>query len=115
MIKKEDCSYNWVMLHEGEDSETKLITWPPGAYSCAHDHGESKGVVRVMKGSLTQKIFDKKTKELVEEQTLKEGDAFFETPDMIHIMGNASKEVEAQTLHMYTPKLKMNRYPECEK
>jgi len=115
MIKKEDCSYDWEILHEGDEFEVKLITWPTGSTSCAHDHGESHGVVRVIKGRLKQKIFDKETKEFLEEQILEEGDSFFETPQMIHIMGNASKEGEAKTLHMYTPKLKMNRYPECEK
>lgn len=113
-VKKEDCSYLWEVLYKDDESETKLVTWPVGARSCAHDHGESRGVVRVIEGEINQKIFNKETKEFIEEQNLKAGDVFFETPDMIHVMGNSSTSVEAKTLHMYTPPLKMKRYPECE-
>ena len=36
----------------------------------------------------------------------------YETPDILHIMGNNSKNKWARAVHIYTPPLKMKTYSE---
>lgn len=38
----------------------------------------------------------------------------FETPDVIHIMGNNSTMKRARAVHVYTPPLKMKVYADSE-
>lgn len=102
--------YNREVVCSGRGYEVVLITWPPGACSAAHDHGTSLGVIKILEGKVYQKVFDKKTKKFLFKRAYGKGKSFEETPDIIHLMGNASKDEGAITLHVYTPRLKMKTY-----
>jgi len=94
--------------------EVVEIVWPPGAKSPPHDHGESKGMIMVVSGTIYQEVFDKETKMFRLSATYGSGSVIEETPDIIHVMGNASKDEPAKTVHVYTPHLKMTDYASGE-
>ena len=96
------------------DIEVVEITWPPGIKSPPHDHGKSHGLVRVLKGQIFQEIYDKSTRRFLRQERFQTGESFIETPDIIHIMGNESKQEPAITIHCYMPPLKMNVYDEVD-
>lgn len=103
--------YRRDILFESEYCELVLITWPPGAKSLAHDHGDSSGRITVICGKVYQKIFSKEYQTPIGSSHHEAGDVIMETPETIHIMGNPSPDTEAKTLHCYTPPLKMSLYP----
>lgn len=109
---KSQTPYRRVVLYRDENVEIVLIFWPKGVRSRPHDHGKSHGITIVLKGLVFDITFDKKTKELVHvgihEADLSRG--MEESPKQIHIVGNASREEEAITLHIYAPQLKMKYY-----
>ncbi len=102
--------YKREVICSGRGYEVVLITWPPGACSAAHDHGTSQGVIKILDGAVYQKVFDKKTKKFMFRKSYGKGKSFQETPEIIHLMGNASKQKGAVTLHVYTPRLRMRTY-----
>ena len=106
--------YKRKVLYANKTVEAIWITWSPGAKSKPHDHGISTGKIWVAKGQIFQKIFDKKTKEMKNLLMYSAGETLEETPDIIHIMGNPSQTEEAETLHVYSPPLKMTDYELAE-
>ena len=86
------------------------LRWPAGSKSPPHDHGNSFGVILVVKGGLYQEVFDKATKLFKVSSTHPKGTGMRETPGVIHVMGNASKTEEAVSVHVYAPALKMTYY-----
>lgn len=102
--------YEREIVFQNEDAELVKVTWPAGSTSVAHDHGESYGLIRILEGKIFQKVFDKNTKEGVGRSEHGVGEVFLETPEIIHIMGNASDSDIAVTLHYYSPRLKMENY-----
>jgi len=106
--------YKRQVLYKNKDVEVVLITWPAKAISLAHDHGRSSGLIRVIKGSVYQDVYSKKTKRLIKKLIYRTNDIILENPELIHIMGNNSKTSIAQTLHVYTPPLTMKVYTDKE-
>lgn len=104
--------YKREVLKRTDEYEIVLITWPPSSKSPAHDHGNSHGWTKVLKGIVCEKSFDKDTKSFIAERLNFVGEEFSEEPDIIHIVSNLSDAEEAQTLHYYAPPLKMNFYPD---
>lgn len=109
---KPQTPYRRITLYLDEKVEIVLIFWPKGVRSRPHDHGKSHGITVVLKGTIFDMTFDKKTKELIHAGThvADLSKIMEESPKQIHIIGNASKEEEAITLHIYTPPLKMKYY-----
>lgn len=103
-------SYERNIIYRDKHVEVALITWPAESQSKAHDHGKSSGLIRVLRGSIFQDVYSLKTKKFIKHLVYKKNDAIVETPDLIHVMGNNSKTAPAQTLHIYTPPLKMKFY-----
>ena len=107
-------NYKRTVLHKDKYVEVVVITWPKNSRSAAHDHGESSGLIRVLSGNIYQDVYHKKTRRFIERLKYKKGDTLVETPDLIHIMGNASQTKSAQALHIYTPPLKMKVFEDHE-
>ncbi len=82
--------------------------------SNAHDHGQSMGVIQILDGKIIQEVYSKKTRRFLKRSFHNRGQIFFETPDIIHKMGNASNVKTAKTIHIYTPKLKMMVYADSQ-
>ncbi len=106
--------YGRNVLFRDKHVEVVLVNWPKQSCSFAHDHGKSSGLIRVLSGQIFQDVYTMKTKKFVKRIKYKKGDAIVETPDLIHIMGNLSKTKPAQTLHIYTPPLKMKTYDQLK-
>jgi len=106
----DDCFYTRETRYKDDDVEVVLITWPPECVSRKHDHGESHGMIRVLSGKIFEKRYKKEDGTFLGRFEYVEGDVVIEIPDIAHIMGNASTEEDAQTLHCYTPLLQMTFY-----
>ncbi|MBI2024762.1 MAG: hypothetical protein HYT03_01550 [Candidatus Harrisonbacteria bacterium] len=109
-IKIPDLTYGNVL-------EEAKIVWPPGSKSDPHDHRKSTGHIWILEGAIYQKVYDKKTKKFIKLSIYDVGELIIETPDIIHIMGNASLIEFAVTKHIYSPPLRMKYYklPELKK
>ena len=110
----ETISYKRKIFCQNKNLEIVLITWPRGSMSRAHDHGRSQGIIKILKGKIVQEIYSKRTKEFRKRSFHNQNEIFFETPDIIHKMGNASRTKTAKTIHIYTPKLKMTIYQDSQ-
>ena len=106
--------YIRIVLYANAILEVVRIIWLPGSKSKPHDHGISTGKIWVVKGQIFQKVFTKSTKELINTLVYEPGETITETPEIIHIMGNPSMNEEAETLHVYSPPLKMTDYELAE-
>lgn len=111
-VKQSDFAYTRNIIFQNEHCEVVMIDWKPGEKSALHDHGESSGFIRVLSGQIFQDVYDKETKKSRGRTFHNPGDVILETPDIIHQMGNTSKEAPAKTLHFYLPPLKMTDYTE---
>ncbi len=103
-------SYKRTILFRNALVEVVRIVWPLGVESLPHDHGKSYGIIKVLAGAIFQDVFFKKTKRFIGHTSHKKNEIIFETPDVIHIVGNASKKNIAETIHIYSPRLKMAFY-----
>jgi predicted metal-dependent enzyme (double-stranded beta helix superfamily) len=103
--------YKRKVLYRDKKIEIVLCTWPPGSESKFHDHGKSVGKILVLKGFVFNRAYSKSRKMWLPVVVHTENDTIVETPDIIHTMGNCSDK-EAQTLHWYSPPLKMKIYKE---
>jgi|GEM_PF-2414013 len=106
---KTDCHSRRVIF-QNEHCEVVLIEWKPGEISELHDHGNSRGFIRVLSGQIYQDVYDKETKKSRMRTFHNPGDIILETPDIIHQMGNTSRDGRAATIHFYSPPLKMTDY-----
>lgn len=107
-------AYGRTVLYADDKVDVVLIEWPPGVQSAPHDHGTSHGMIRVLEGAVFCDNFSKKTKRFQTRLIGRAGDMLYETPDIVHVMGNHSKEKWARAVHIYTPPLKMKTYRESE-
>ncbi|GEM_PF-2792396 len=86
--------------------EIVFLTWGPDQVCDVHDHGESCGIVKVVKGNISNIIYspDKKTGEPKHQQEeYVVDDVFIEVPkDCWHQMKNNLEEY-TYTLHVYAP------------
>lgn len=113
-MKKKKYAYGRTTLYADDKVEVVLIEWPPGVHSAAHDHGTSHGMIRILEGAVYCDNYSKKTRQFTSRLVGRTGDMLFETPDIVHIMGNNSKIKRALALHVYTPPLKMKVYSDSE-
>ena len=101
----------WLRLVDELDVDAWLIAWSPGAATGMHDHGESQGIVRVLRGSLLERYsVVGRTRERV--RRLRAGTTTFLAHGHRHDVANAGRE-ETVSLHVYAPGLtRMNYYSE---
>lgn len=97
------------VLFKNKDVEVILIDWEPGSETPIHDHGESCGIIRVLRGALTEDVFSPFTLESSYSNYYGEEGIFFEIPTTIHCVKNSGKN-KARSLHIYTPPLVMKEY-----
>lgn len=95
---------------KSREYEVVEIMWPSGAKGAPHDHGDSRGAILVVYGTIYHEVFDKETKMFRLSANHGPGAVIEETPDIIHVMGNISKDEPAKTVHIYAPHLKMTDY-----
>jgi len=99
----------WLRLVDELDVDAWLIVWSPGAATGMHDHGDSQGIVRVLRGSLLERYSVRgRTRERVRQ--LRAGTTTFLARGHRHDVVNAGR-AETVSLHVYAPGLtRMNFY-----
>lgn len=87
-----------------------VIGWRKGQFSSIHDHLDSLNCTRVLRGTLTQRLFravrdgDAVDAQLIEEERIPAGKRTLLDAGGIHQMGNADDE-DLLTLHVYSAPL----------
>lgn len=101
-----DKPYGRNIIFNNGKVEVVFLTWGPDQICDVHDHGESCGLVKVVKGNISNIIYsqDKETGEPKHQQEeYVVDDVFIEVPkDSWHQMKN-NLDVFTYTLHVYAP------------
>ncbi|MEK7191965.1 MAG: cysteine dioxygenase family protein [Patescibacteria group bacterium] len=108
-MRKRRLRYKRQLLYKDKKVEIVLIFWPSPSKSLPHDHGRSRGTIRVIEGEVYQDVFSKKTKKFLYRSYHAAGSIIKESLSTIHIMGNCGFR-PARTVHTYRPPLKMKNY-----
>ncbi|MDN4594332.1 cysteine dioxygenase [Polycladomyces subterraneus] len=101
-------SYGRNVVFRSDQFEAIVIHLPPGTGTPIHDHGNSIGCVRVVAGTLENRVFTLSPG--VSEPVLSStgchlpGESVLIGPGLIHSMRNAGKEPMI-SFHVYTPPL----------
>jgi quercetin dioxygenase-like cupin family protein len=93
--------YYRIPVYKGE-CMVILMLWGPGATTALHDHGGSRGRVKVLKGSVTEEryTFDGSRLELISSNKGQPGDILNVSVNDIHSVRNHEDEMSV-TLHVY--------------
>lgn len=86
-----------------------LIAWSPSGALDLHDHGGSRGVVRVVRGRLSETFTDRDRPRPLRTRTFAEGAGFVVPPDRIHEVWNPGATT-AWSVHVYSPPLSSMTY-----
>jgi cysteine dioxygenase len=109
---KPPLNYGRNVIYSTERFEVIVLHLPAHTETPIHDHGESFCCVKIIKGTLHNRIFDLSPHlTLRKEDTYTADDYFTVTTDQIHSMYNPSKEALI-SFHIYTPPIRDNHiYP----
>jgi Cysteine dioxygenase type I len=81
-----------------------LITWPPGSRLTTHDHGEARGVLKVVEGDLEETVADTGQSGPPRTRRLRAGESSRLEGLTPHALANVST-AETTTVHAYSPPL----------
>jgi len=102
------------LVYWDETLETFLMCWKSGQRSLIHDHGASFGGVKIVRGVLTETLFEPAPNGMMKalsSSDYKPLDIQIEEPVTIHQVSNLQAGNPAISLHIYVPPLKkMNIY-----
>jgi cysteine dioxygenase len=97
------------LVYSDENMEIFLMCWRSGQRSLVHDHGESLGGVKILRGILTERLFEQTSNgmiKLVSTTDYQSGDVQIEDHSTIHQVSNLqSGHYDATSLHVYLPPL----------
>ncbi len=101
----------WARVADNGGADAWLIVWSPGSVTGRHDHGDSCGLVRVLRGTLLERAWpDAGSGAHI--RRIGRGATRRVPADRSHDVANAGHRV-AISLHVYAPRLsRMNFYPE---
>jgi len=107
--------YQRNLLHDGLGYHALIICWRNGQRSPIHNHRGSSCGVRVLKGTMTETIFDRSANGLIVARSsceLHEGQVCGSQDTDIHQVSNLQPgDADLVTLHIYSPPLLvMNTY-----
>jgi rhodanese-related sulfurtransferase len=104
---RSDSSQRWhVRIHQDELVDVWLISWTESQRTELHDHGDSRGVFTVVKGTLTEAVWDGSA---LREHTLESGETVRFESAYVHDVYNQAGEV-AVSVHAYSPPLSRMSY-----
>ena len=92
-----------------------MICWKSGQRSLIHDHGNSLGGVKVLRGVLTESLFEVAPNGMIKPSSSRDyqpGDIQIETQHTIHQVSNLQPPLlNTISLHIYAPPMaRMNIY-----
>lgn len=95
--------YGRRVLLDGEHLEAMIARWTPGTPCAPHDHGDSAGVVRLLRGAARHqrwRVADGQCAP-VDDERIEAGHVLSCGPKMVHSMGCAGDAEPLVTLHFY--------------
>ncbi|MGH7826857.1 MAG: cysteine dioxygenase [Candidatus Binatia bacterium] len=103
------------LIYSDQNTEIFLMCWKSGHRSLIHDHGESLGGVKILRGILTETLFERAPNGMIKAVSSADyhsSDIQIEEPATIHQVSNLQPGAShAISLHIYVPPLsKMNIY-----
>jgi hypothetical protein len=91
----------WVELDSTPDLNIWLLSWPAGTHNDWHDHGESAGAFRVVRGTLLEQTLEGNRREF---RTITAGQGGSFEQNHIHQFANV-RAGTALSVHVYAPRL----------
>lgn len=106
----------WVLLEESDQYEAWGIGWPPGSHIDLHDHGDSRGVVAVAAGVLTETVvrIGRRGTVVIGTECVGAGQHRRFGPAHVHLLSNDSDR-GAISVHVYQPRLSTMRYYQIDR
>jgi cysteine dioxygenase len=103
-----DPSRNYTRNLISTDHETyalMLLCWNKGKYSPIHDHPSDGCWVKVIQGTVNEVRYEKRNGKLAETSNicLNNGVTYMDDSLGYHKVGNPSTEIDAITMHLYSP------------
>lgn len=107
--------YSRNVVFRNADFEILMLCWKSGQRSAIHDHGGSFGIVKVLRGILTESVFVRALNGMIKahgSRDYRAGDVQIEDASTIHQVSNLQPAgCDAVSLHVYLPPLRgMNIY-----
>ncbi|MXQ55874.1 cysteine dioxygenase [Shimazuella alba] len=109
-------TYGRNVIFQSKLFEVIVLNLPPLIETPIHDHGASFCCVKIIKGTLHNRIFatsQNREMTLLREEIYSTDDYFTVTTDLIHSMYNPNEEAVI-TFHIYSPPIRNNRYYPAE-
>ena len=104
---------SWTRLLCTDDFDAWLIAWGASSEVGVHDHGDSRGGIRVLLGSLLEEYRESPSARW-RRRAIRPGQSVEIPPTRIHNVSNPASR-NAVSLHVYSPPLQqMNFFPEAE-
>lgn len=104
----------WTRLESTADVDAWLIAWGPSSEVGMHDHGDSHGAFRVLRGSLVESYPERDGSHRWHRRTLRPGQLIEIPPERVHNVANPASR-PALSLHVYSPPLTtMNFLPAAQ-
>ncbi len=104
----------WTRLESTADFDAWLIAWGPSSEVGMHDHGDSHGAFRVLRGSLVESFPERDGLHRWHQRILRPGHLIEIPPDRIHNVANPASR-PALSVHIYSPPLTtMNFLPAAQ-
>lgn len=108
-VKFGDATYRRNLMHAGPGYQALILCWRNGQRSPIHDHRGSSCGVRVLRGVMTETVFDRAPNGQIyatRSRTLGEGGVCGSQDSDIHQVSNLQPDGrELVTLHVYSPAL----------
>jgi cysteine dioxygenase type I len=102
---------SWVCVFETTEADAWLISWSPLSHVGAHDHGDSRGVIHVLDGALTESYRSRRPTGGPRVRQLVRGSTVSVPVGRTHDVANLATQ-SALSLHVYSPRLTtMSFYP----
>ena len=110
-----DNRYARNLVRKTAQFEIMIMCWHAGQRSSIHDHAGSLGGLKILRGALTESLFEKAPNGMIKSQTSIDyaaGEARVEETSLIHQISNLQNENgRAISVHVYVPPLiRMNVY-----
>ena len=110
-----DKRYARNLVHKTARFEIMIMCWHAGQRSSIHDHAGSLGGLKILRGALTESLFEKAPNGMIKSQNSIDyaaGEARVEETSLIHQISNLQNENgRAISVHIYVPPLiRMNVY-----
>lgn len=101
-------AYVRTLLYRDSRAELLVLSWAPGQRSPVHDHGAATGLMRIVSGEATERLYRRREQGASKREhmtrMLRAGTVTNTLAETLHAISNES-DAPLVTLHLYTPPL----------